>query len=260
MLFKRIVLLSIMILLVTACSGDAQPVSESAPTEEAQSAAPEAESASSETPTNNEEIKVGLITKTETNPFFVKMKEGAQQAAEAQGAELLTAAGQFDGDNESQVTAIENMVNAGVQGIMITPSNTKAIVPAIQKARDAGVMVIALDTPTEPQEATDALFATDNYQAGVLIGEYAKAAMEGQDVKIATLDLAPVSPLGNCATTGSWKGSALKKATRALCAARIPRATRPKVKRLWRTVCKKTPTSTWFTLSTNRQPLGHTRP
>ena len=38
-------------------------------------------------------MKVGLITKTETNPFFVKMKEGAEAAAKAEGAELMTAAG-----------------------------------------------------------------------------------------------------------------------------------------------------------------------
>ena len=53
-------------------------------------------------------VKVGLITKTETNPFFVKMKEGAQKEATAKGVTLLTAAGKFDGDNASQVTAVEN--------------------------------------------------------------------------------------------------------------------------------------------------------
>ena len=72
---------------------------------------------------------------------------------------------------------MENMVTAGAKGILITPGDTKAIVPAIQKAREAGVLVIALDTPTEPMDATDALFATDNFKAGFLIGQYAKAAL-----------------------------------------------------------------------------------
>jgi fructose transport system substrate-binding protein len=44
-------------------------------------------------------ITIGLITKTETNPFFVKMREGAQAKAEELGVELLFAAGSFDGDN-----------------------------------------------------------------------------------------------------------------------------------------------------------------
>src|SRR6266540_5009205 len=152
------------------------------------------------------QVQVGLITKTETNPFFVKMKEGAQKEADAKGAKLLTAAGKFDTDNASQVTAIENMVAAGVKGILITPSDTKAIVPAIQKARDKGVLVIALDTPTQPQSATDALFATDNFKAGVLIGQYAKAAVGGKQVKIATLDLAPGISVGVLRHNGFLSG------------------------------------------------------
>ena len=139
---------------------------------------------------------VGLITKTDTNPFFVKMKEGAQQRAKLKGAKLLTAAGRADGDNAGQVTAIENMVAAGAKAIMITPNDSKAIVPAIKKARAAGVLVIALDSPTEPQDATDALFATDNYKAGLLIGQYAKAAFAGKPAKIAMLDLFPGHPVG----------------------------------------------------------------
>jgi fructose transport system substrate-binding protein len=142
------------------------------------------------------QMSVGLITKTETNPFFVKMKEGADKEAASKGVKLVSAAGKFDGDNQGQVTAIENMVTAGVKGILITPSDTKAIVPSIKKARDAGVLVIALDTPTEPQDGTDALFATDNKQAGVLIGKYAQAAMSGKPAKIATLDLAPGISVG----------------------------------------------------------------
>jgi fructose transport system substrate-binding protein len=152
------------------------------------------------------QVQVGLITKTETNPFFVKMKEGAEKEAAAKGAKLLTAAGKFDGDNASQATAIENMVAAGVKGILITPSDTKAIVPSIQKARDKGVEVIALDTPTDPQSAVDALFATNNFQAGVLIGQYAKAAMGGKTPRIATLDLAPGITVGVLRHNGFLSG------------------------------------------------------
>jgi fructose transport system substrate-binding protein len=155
------------------------------------------------------EVIVGLITKTETNPFFVKMKAGAQAKADELGAKLMTAAGSFDGDNAAQVTAIENMVNAGAQGILITPSDTKAIVPAIQKAREAGVVVIALDTPTDPMDGTDALFATDNFKAGQLIGQYAKAAMGDKEPKIATLDLAPGITVGVLRHNGFMNGYGL---------------------------------------------------
>ena len=154
---------------------------------------------------------IGLITKTETNPFFVKMREGAAQAAAAKGAKLMTAAGRFDGDNASQVTAIENMVAAGAEAILITPSDTKAIVPTIRKARTAGVLVIALDTPTDPQDAADALFATDNLKAGLLIGRYARAAMAGKAARIATLDLAPGITVGKLRHDGFLQGYGIKE-------------------------------------------------
>ena len=152
---------------------------------------------------------IGLITKTETNPFFVKMKEGAAEAAKAKGAKLLTGAGKADGDNAGQVTAMENMIAAGAKTILITPSDSKAIIPAIKKARDKGVMVIALDSPTDPVEATDALFATDNYKAGVLIGQYARAALGGKPAKIVTLDLFPGHPVGAQRHNGFLKGFGL---------------------------------------------------
>ena len=156
------------------------------------------------------QISVGLITKTETNPFFVKMKEGAEKEAAAKGVKLLTAAGAYDGDNEGQVTAIENMVNSGVKGILITPNDSKAIVPTIQKARQAGVLVIALDTPLDPQDASDALFATNNMTAGQLIGVYAKAVMAGKPAKIAMIDGTPGTTVSQLRHDGFLAGYGIK--------------------------------------------------
>ena len=132
-----------------------------------------------------------LITKTETNPFFVKMREGASAKAAELGIDLKAYAGKDDGDNEGQVAAIETCIADGAKGILITPSDTKAIVPSIKKARDAGILVIALDTPLEPIDAADMTMATDNFQAGFLIGAYAKAKLgdAAKDAKIGFLDI-----------------------------------------------------------------------
>ena len=134
---------------------------------------------------------VGLITKTNTNPFFVKMREGAQARAEEVGVELRTYAGNYDGDVGTQVEAVESLIAAGAKGILITPTDSAALVPVITKARDAGLLVIALDTPLDPPSAADATFATDNFKAGQLIGQWAKAKMgdDATDAKIALLDL-----------------------------------------------------------------------
>ena len=161
----------------------------------------------------DEEVTIGLITKTETNPFFVKMKEGAQAQAKKDNVKLLTASGKSDTDNASQVTAMENMTTQGAKVILDVPADSKAIVPAIKKARDAGVIVIALDTPTEPQDAADALFATDNLKAGELIGQYAAAKAEEMGItpKIAMLDLAPGISVGQLRHDGFLKGFGIKE-------------------------------------------------
>jgi fructose transport system substrate-binding protein len=149
---------------------------------------------------------IGLITKTETNPFFVKMKEGAEAEAKKLGAKLMSASGKKDGDTASQIAAIENMTARGAKTILITSSGD-AILPAVKKAQEKGVQVIALDSPFE---GADALFATDNYKAGELIGQYAKAALGGKPAKIAMLDLFPGHPVGAQRHNGFMKGFGLQ--------------------------------------------------
>jgi fructose transport system substrate-binding protein len=145
----------------------------------------------SASPAMAQDISACLITKTDTNPFFVKMREGATAKAEELGIELSSYAGRIDGDNESQVAAVETCVANGAKGILITASDTAAITPVLQTARDAGILVIALDTPLDPADAADATFATDNFEAGRLIGAWAAATLgdEAANARIAMLDL-----------------------------------------------------------------------
>jgi fructose transport system substrate-binding protein len=137
-----------------------------------------------------------LITKTDTNPFFVKMKEGAEAKAAELGMTLKSFAGKVDGDHETQVAAIETCILDGAKGILLTASDTSSITTAVKQARDAGVLVIALDTPLDPIDAADATFATDNFLAGELIGKWAagKLGAEAANAKIAMLDLAVSQP------------------------------------------------------------------
>jgi fructose transport system substrate-binding protein len=166
--------------------------------------------ASARTSKQTATIKVGLITKDVTNPFFVKMKLGARAQAKKLGAELVYAAGKNSSDNASQIAAIENMTTAGVKGILITVADAKAENAAIAKARKAGVLVIALDSPTDPRSAVDALFATNNFNAGVLIGKYARAATKGKTVTIGMLDEHAGSSVGALRHNGFLKGFGIK--------------------------------------------------
>src|SRR3954465_8365473 len=161
----------------------------------------------------NKEGTIGLLTKTGTNPVLRKRKEGAPAQAKKDNVKLLTASGKTDTDNASQVTALENMTTQGAKVILDVPADSKAVVPAVKKARDAGVIVIALDTPTEPQDAVDALFATDNMKAGELIGQYAKAAVAKMGItpKIGMIGPAPGVSVGVLRHNGFLKGFGIKE-------------------------------------------------
>jgi len=141
-------------------------------------------------PASAEGTVVGLVTKTETNPFFVKMRQGAEAKAAELGMQVISCAGAQDTDNEGQIACIDNLIAAGAKGLLIVPGVPDAIVPTLERAQDAGMLVIALDTQTNPPEAADATLATDNYTAGLLIGQWAKAKLgdAAADAVIAFLD------------------------------------------------------------------------
>ena len=136
----------------------------------------------------DEEIGVSLIVKTNSNPFFIAMQDGAKTAAEANGVSLTLAAGKEDGDEDTQIQAIEAAISKGDAGILITP-NGPAVLDAIEKARDAGLFVIALDTVPDPADAVDITFATDNYLAGQYIGQWTAATLGDGDAVIGLIDL-----------------------------------------------------------------------
>lgn len=158
----------------------------------------------------SDSVKIGLVTKTDSNPFFVKLRESAKAAADKNGAELIALAGAFDGDNEGQVAAVENLVGQGVKGILITPNSSSGILTAIKKAREAGVIVIALDTATDPADAVDATLATDNKAAGVSQGKWVKGSL-GAAAKIIMLDGTPGGTVDTFRHDGFLVGFGIKE-------------------------------------------------
>ena len=146
-----------------------------------------ATAAASEAATGEAPVAVTLITKDSNNPFFIAMQEGAKADAVAANVDLTIASGAEDGDEAGQITAIENAVANGQAGILITP-NGPGVNSAINKAREAGLFVIALDTPPDPADTVDITFATDNITAGDLIGQWAAKKLAGKEAVIAMID------------------------------------------------------------------------
>src|SRR3954469_9290009 len=103
---------------------------------------------------NEGKTGVSLIIKTQTNPYFVSMKQAAQAEAKKSGAHLSVAAGNADGDTQSQINAIDTAIARGDKGILIT-SNGSAVNAALRQAKASGLFVIALDTPLDPAKTAD---------------------------------------------------------------------------------------------------------
>ncbi|GAB3614561.1 type 1 periplasmic-binding domain-containing protein [Humibacter ginsengisoli] len=137
---------------------------------------------------SNDKVGVSLIVKTTSNPYFVSMETAAKQAAAKDGVNLTLAAGKQDGDTDTQVQAIENAISRGDKGILITP-NGPAVNNEIEKARKAGLYVIALDTAPDPANTVDITYATDNFAAGEAIGKWTAAKLDGKKAVIAMVDL-----------------------------------------------------------------------
>jgi len=133
-------------------------------------------------------VGVSLILKTLSNPYFVSMQKDAKAEAAKDNVSLTVAAGTADGDTQTQITAIDNAISRGDKGILIT-TNGDAVNTALNRAKQAGLFVIALDTAPNPPSVADITYATDNEQAGKLDGQYAAAALNGKPAVIAMLDL-----------------------------------------------------------------------
>ena len=228
-----------------------------------------------------EEVAVTLITKTSTNPFFIAMQKGAEEAGKANNVSITTAAGKEDGDETTQIAAIEAAVARGDKGILITPA-TDGVNPAIEQARKAGLYVIALDTPPNPPDTVDITFATDNFKAGELIGKWAAGTMDGKKANIALLDLfndkvasvdynrdqgfltgmgidvADKTKNGDEAPTGKYTGG--KGGTTRSSATSRPTGPQTRARPPWRPAWPSPRTSTWSTPSTSRPGSAPPRP
>jgi len=133
-------------------------------------------------------VQVALILKDFTNPYFISMENSAKADAAKLGVKLTISAGTSDGDTSTQISAIDNAISAGDAGIIITP-NGNAVNPALNQAKAHHLLVIALDTVPTPPSTADLTYATNNFQAGELIGGYTAKRLNGKTADIAMLDL-----------------------------------------------------------------------
>ncbi|MGW3627126.1 substrate-binding domain-containing protein [Streptomyces sp. NPDC000880] len=125
-------------------------------------------------PTGSRDVTIGIVELNLTNPFFSTLENATERAAKANGWNVITAEAKVPGDYATQVAAVENMITNKVDAIVLTPAHSTALVPVVQQARAAGILVVTVNGTLSPTDAADATYATDNFEAGKLIGRWAK--------------------------------------------------------------------------------------
>ena len=129
--------------------------------------------------------RVAFVMKTLNHPFFLDMQRGAQEAADRAGIQLVVQAAERELDVEKQMQIIENLLQTGIKVLIVTPSGSREIAPAIVKANRASVPVILVDTRVDPKAAADndlkiaSFIGSDNYEGGRLAGEHLAKATGG---------------------------------------------------------------------------------
>lgn len=140
--------------------------------------------------------KVAVVVKTLTGDVFqLKMAEAARDRAIALGAEAeIYQAGGQTAVNQ-MVSIIEDLIQKQVDIIIISPLDRKAVGPAFEEAKAAGIITVLMDQGADGQDYAT-LLATDNYKAGALAADYARELLADQG-KILVVEGAPGSEAGD---------------------------------------------------------------
>ncbi|CAN5720220.1 ribose ABC transporter substrate-binding protein RbsB [soil metagenome] len=152
-------------------------------------------------------LRIALVLKTLNNPFFIDMQKGAEEAAKKLGVNLIVQAAEREVDVEKQMQIIENLIQTKVAALCVTPSGSREIVPAIEKANRAGIPVVIVDTRVDPKTMGESqgkiatFIGSDNYEGGKLAGEFIARKLGGKG-KVAVLEGIPGHETGDSRLRG----------------------------------------------------------
>src|SRR5919199_2004370 len=151
--------------------------------------------------------RIAFVMKTANNPFFIEMQKGAEDAAKRLGVDLVVQAAEREVDVEKQMQIVENLIQTKVAALCVTPSGSREIVPAINKANSANIPVVIVDTRVDAKALSDAkgkiatFIGSDNYEGGKLAGEFIIKQLGGKG-KVAVLEGIPGHETGDSRLRG----------------------------------------------------------
>lgn len=151
--------------------------------------------------------RIALVMKTANNPFFIEMQKGAEEAAKRLNVDLVVQAAEREVDVEKQMQIVENLIQTRVAALCVTPSGSREIVPAIDKANRAGIPVVIVDTRVDAKALSESggkvatFIGSDNYEGGKIAGEFLAKKLGGKG-KVAVLEGIPGHETGDSRLRG----------------------------------------------------------
>ena len=120
---------------------------------------------------------LGVVISTLNNPFFVTLKDGAEEKAKELGVELVI----YDAQDDSakMTSSMEDLIQKKVGGILVNPTDADAVVPSILKANAAGIPVFTIDRGATSGEVVTHI-ASDNVAGGKMAGEFLAEKIGGK--------------------------------------------------------------------------------
>jgi ribose transport system substrate-binding protein len=173
-LFKGFLFLTLLMVVLAGCSTKAP------------SSSSEKDSAKEK---KDDHLKIGLSISTLNNPFFVSLKEGAEKEAKSEGTEIITVDAQ--NDSAKQVSDIEDLIQKGVNVLIVNPADSDAIKAAIESANNANIPVITVDRSANGGTVVSHI-ASDNVAGGQMAGDFILEKL-GKKGKVVELEGIPGS-------------------------------------------------------------------
>jgi len=144
--------------------------------------------ASAQGPLDPSEIDISWIGKTLNNPWWISVADFAVAEAEDLGVNLSIAMPEEEVDLEKQVAMIEAAIEQGVDAILISASSSEGVIPAIERAREAGIVIINFDTRIEDPAMYDAFVGADDEAGAYKAGKYICEQLGEEGGQVALLE------------------------------------------------------------------------
>jgi len=158
---------------------------EAEPPQDTTSTSQETSLANKDDPANPENIKIALVMKTLTNPFFISMEHGARKAAKELGITLLVKTAAQETSTIQQMNIVDKLVREElVRAIVISPASSVRLIPSLKRAQDQGIHVINIDNQLDPVSAQKAgltsipFISVDNKKSAYLAARTIVAGIE----------------------------------------------------------------------------------